>query len=261
VNCKPRAVVEAALWLLLGCLWAEPPKPSVRRLSPDDSLVAAGRFVFERNCAVRHGKWGDGRGEMAVGIMPRPRKFTAGTFKFRSTPSGTLPTDADLRRTIRNGLFGTSMPTFQHLPERDLRAVVEYLKTFSRKWLNAGYYSESVRIPNAPAGLTDKSVLAAHVSAGRSLFVATCQPCHGPESWGTGAAAADLENDWGQPAVPADLIQPSIKSGAEPRDLYRTLVTGLNGTPMPSFPESTTEAQRWVLVAFVLSLRPSAEAP
>lgn len=256
-----RAVGGAALWLLLGCLWADSPKSSVRRVGPDDSLVAEGRFVFERNCAVCHGKWGDGRGEMAVGMVPRPRKFTAGTFKFRSTPSGSLPTDADLMRTIRNGLFGTSMPTFQHLPERDLRAVVEYLKTFSKKWLNADNYSDSVTIPNVPAWLTDKSVLAPHIRAGRGLFVANCQPCHGPEGRGNGPAAADLEDDWGQPAVPANLTLPSIKSGMEPRDLYRTLVTGLNGTPMPSFLEATTEAQRWDLVAFVLSLRPSADGP
>ena len=156
-----RAVLGAALCLLLGCLWADSPKASIRRVGPDDSVVAEGRFVFERNCAVCHGKWGDGRGEMAVGMVPRPRKFTAGTFKFRTTPSGSLPTDADLMRTIRNGLFGTSMPTFQHLSERDLRAVVEYLKTFSKKWLNAENYSDSVTIPNVPAWLTDKSLPAA----------------------------------------------------------------------------------------------------
>jgi len=249
-----------ALWLLLGGFGADAPKPSVRRLGPDDSLVAEGRFVFERNCAVCHGKWGDGRGEMAVGMVPRPRKFTSGTFKFRSTPSGNLPTDADLVRTIRGGLFGTSMPTFQHLPERDILAVVEYLKTFSKKWLLSENYSDPVIIPNIPAWLADRNELGPHLSAGRNLFVATCQPCHGPEGRGNGPAAADLEDDWGQPSVPADLTLPSIKSGTEPRDIYRVLVTGLNGTPMPSFLESTTETQRWDLVAFVLSLRPSAEA-
>lgn len=253
--------VGVALWLLLGCLGAENPKPVTRKLGPDDSLVAEGRFVFERNCAVCHGKWGDGRGEMAVGMVPRPRKFTSGTFKFRSTPSGSLPTDADLVRTIRGGLFGTSMPTFQHLPDRDLRAVVEYLKTFSKKWLNSENYANSVTIPNAPPWLNDPGASAVHIRAGRSLFVANCQPCHGPEGRGNGPAAAELEDEWGQPAVPADLTQPSLKSGAEPRDIYRVLVTGLNGTPMPSFLEATTESQRWDLVAFILSLRAAADAP
>lgn len=253
--------VGVALWLLLGCLGAESPQPVTRRLGPDDSLVAEGRFVFERNCAVCHGKWGDGRGEMAVGMVPRPRKFNSGTFKFRSTPSGSLPTDADLVRTIRGGLFGTSMPTFQHLPDRDLRAVVEYLKTFSKKWLIAASYANPVTIPNPPPWLMDRNASAVHVRAGRSLFVANCQPCHGPEGRGNGPAAAELEDEWGQPAVPTDLTQPSLKSGAEPRDIYRALVTGLNGTPMPSFLDSTTEEQRWDLVAFILALRPAADAP
>lgn len=254
--------VGLALWLLLGGLAAESPKTTAtKKVGPDDALVAEGRFVFERNCAVCHGKWGDGRGEMAVGMVPRPRKFTSGTFKFRSTPSGSLPTEADLIRTIRGGLFGTSMPTFQHLSDRELRSVVEYLKTFSKKWLLADSYANPLTIPNPPAWLNDPAASVPHLRAGKELFVANCQPCHGPDGRGNGPAAADLEDEWGHSAVPADLSQPSIKSGAEPRDIYRVLVTGLNGTPMPSFLEATTEDQRWDLVAFILSLRPRAEAP
>lgn len=254
--------VGLALGLLLVGFASERPQPTVaKKVGPDDALVAEGRFVFERNCAVCHGKWGDGRGEMALGMVPRPRKFTSGSFKFRSTPSGSLPTEADLIRTIRGGLFGTSMPTFQQLSDREVRSVVEYLKTFSKKWLLPDNYSEPLTIPNPPNWLNDPAAAAPHLRAGKELFVANCQPCHGPEGRGNGPAAAELEDEWGQPAIPADLSQPSVKSGPEPRDLYRVLATGLNGTPMPSFLEATTDLQRWELVAYLLSLRPSTTAP
>lgn len=232
-----------------------------QRVGPDDALVPEGRYVFERNCLVCHGKWGDGRGEMATGMVPRPRKFTAGTFKFRSTPSGSLPTQADLIRTIRGGLYGTSMPTFQHLSDREVNSVIEYVMTFSRKWTVPENYAAPLKLPEPPAWLNEAATRATPAAAGRTLFVANCAPCHGPDGRGNGPAAENLEDDWGQPAVPADLRRPAIKTGPEPRDLYRVLVTGLNGTPMPSFLESTTEAQRWELVAYLLSLREGAGTP
>ncbi len=231
------------------------------RVGPNEALVPEGRFVFERNCLVCHGKWGDGRGEMAAAMVPRPRKLTAGVFKFRSTPSGSLPTDADLARTIRGGLFGTSMPTFQHLSERDVKAVIEYVKTFSRKWTVPENYAHPVPLPEPPAWLMEAAERTNRARLGRTLFVANCGPCHGPVGRGDGLAAADLEDDWGQPAIPTDLTQPSIKSGPEPRDLYRVLVTGLNGTPMPSFLDATTEAQRWDLVAYLLEVRAGVDGP
>jgi mono/diheme cytochrome c family protein len=251
-----RAILGLVAGLVLAGDLSPAPRPAMpARVGPDDALVPEGRFVFERNCLVCHGKWGDGRGEMATGMVPRPRKFTAGTFKFRSTPSGSLPTDTDLARTIRGGLFGTSMPTFQHLSDREVKAVIEYVKTFSRKWTAPENYAAPLSLPQPPAWLSDAAARPQHARAGRLVFLANCAPCHGSEGRGHGPAAENLEDDWGQPALPADLSRPSTKSGPEPRDLYRVLVTGLNGTPMPSFLESTTEAQRWELVAYLLSLR------
>ena len=198
---------------------------------------------------------------MAAAMLPRPRKLTTGVFKFRSTPSGSLPTDADLARTIRGGLFGTSMPIFQHLSERDVKAVIEYVKTFSRKWTVPENYAPPVPLPEPPVWLMDAAERTKRARSGRTLFVANCVPCHGPAGRGDGPAAANLEDDWGQPAIPTDLTQQSIKSGPELRDLYRVLVTGLNGTPMPSFLETTTEAQRWELVACLLEMRSGVDGP
>jgi hypothetical protein len=50
----------------------------------------------------------------------------------------------------------------------------------------------------------------------------------------------------------------SFRNGAQPADVYRTLVGGLNGTPMPSYASAfASENDRWALVAYVLSLSPS----
>ena len=80
-----------------------------------------GHFVYKKNCTVCHGRRGDGQGEMGLTVIPRPRDFGAGVFKYRSTPSGYLPTDEDLARTIRHGIADTAMPIFNALPERDLK--------------------------------------------------------------------------------------------------------------------------------------------
>jgi hypothetical protein len=88
---------------------------------PDRALQPQGRYVFQRNCAVCHGAFGDGRGEMGREIQPRPRDFNRGLFKYRSTPPGKLPTNEDLERTIRDGLAGTAMPMFQNLTDREIK--------------------------------------------------------------------------------------------------------------------------------------------
>src|SRR4051794_10882813 len=102
---------------------------------PDRSLYPEGGFVYERNCLICHGELGDGRGEMAAEMPIKPRSFRTGLFKYRSTPWGKLPTTDDLMRTIREGRSGTAMGQFTSLTEEQTRAVAEYVKSFSRKWL------------------------------------------------------------------------------------------------------------------------------
>lgn len=230
------------------------PATRIPAAAPEE-LILAGRHVFERQCAVCHGRWGDGRGEMAAGMVPRPRRLTSGIFKYRSTPVGFLPTDADLERTIRRGVAGTSMPSFSNLQEREVRAVIAYVKTLSSRWRHGTNYADAVTLPAPPPWMDDAVRRAEHAGRGATLFAQLCAPCHGTAGAGDGPAAANLEDVWGQPIRPADLRQPATRSGPEARDLYRTLTTGLDGTPMPSFAESTTGEQRWELVAYVRSLQ------
>src|SRR5450432_4210307 len=54
------------------------------------------KMDYRRYCAGCHGDLGDGNGENAVWLDPKPRDFTAATFKCRSTVTGMLPTDQNL---------------------------------------------------------------------------------------------------------------------------------------------------------------------
>lgn len=226
--------------------------------APSLSTILQGRAVYQKNCVFCHGLTGDGRGEMGLGVQPRPRDFRAGVFKFRSTPSGFLPTGDDLAHTIRQGLTGTAMPTFSALREHEVQAVVEYVKTFSPRWLKAENHAPAMKIPAPPAWLSNAAGRKPHLAGGRQLFQAACATCHGESGDGRGPAALTLKDSGGEPIAPSDLRKP-LRAGSSPQDIYRLLVTGMDGTPMPSFHESFTEAQLWELVAYVLDLRPAEE--
>ncbi|MBC8094378.1 MAG: c-type cytochrome [Akkermansiaceae bacterium] len=222
---------------------------------PDESLIPQGRFVYERNCAVCHGKYGDGRGDMGLTVKPRPRNFNKAVFKFRSTPPGFLPTDDDLVHTIRQGLSGTAMPSFQNLSDRDVTAVAQYVKSFSAKWNKPANFSPPIPLPDQPAWFDQPKEASAQADHGRLLYLQACAACHGDRGDGRGPSAATLVDAWDEPAPPTDLREPVVRSGPGRRDAFRALTTGLDGTPMPEFRETFSEEQRWQLVAYLEQLR------
>lgn len=223
---------------------------------PDSAQFELGRYVFEQHCMVCHGRYGDGQGEMAPTLVPRPRNFRLGVFKYRSTPPGKLPTNADLLHVVRDGLAGTAMGTFgDRLRDAELHAVVEYVKRFSRKWRDPANYAPPVPVPALPGWWQEPGERERRAAAGRATYLATCASCHGEQGDGRGPAAATLKDDWGQPVAPANLRAPTLHSGNEPRDLHRVLLTGIGGTPMVSFAAALGEAQRWEVVAFLEALR------
>ena len=222
---------------------------------PDDSLWPQGRYVYQRNCLVCHGAYGDGRGEMGRELKPPPRHFGRGLFKYRSTPVGALPTDADLERTIRGGLAGTAMPVFSNLSDREIHSVIEYVKSFSPRWRNPTNYAPALVLPPLPLWFENTAIVASRAEKGRAVFGSACAACHGADGSGRGATAMNLEDAWGQPATPTDLRQQTLRSGRSLEAIYRVLLTGIEGTPMPSFAEAMTEEQRWEIVAFTAHLR------
>lgn len=194
------------------------------------TLVTEGRVIYRSACASCHGVSGDGLGPAARHMNPAPRDFTSGVFKFRSTASGALPTDQDLFRTISDGVPGTWMPAWEKLlSERERWAVVKYTKTL---------------VPDFVLGLGDEDPLplavqpptGATASEGRQVYLMLgCAKCHGVGARGDGPSAGTLTDDWDQPITPYDFTRGGYKNGGRAEDLYRTLRTGLFGTPMPAF--------------------------
>jgi cytochrome c oxidase cbb3-type subunit I/II len=207
-----------------------------------------GQRVYVANCAACHGEKGDGKGPEAGRLKTKPRDFTRGIYKFRSTPSGSLPLDEDILRTVISGVRGTSMLAQAHLSKEETVAVVEYIKDFSPRFKEEkpGRVVASTPKPSQSARL---------VALGKSKYEeAGCAQCHGPDGAGEGRSANGLKDDWGEPISATDLTLKPFKSGPNPEDLYRTISTGLNGTPMPSYAEALTPEERWSLVFYILSI-------
>ncbi len=220
---------------------------SIMKIPESEDLLARGKAVYQQRCVGCHGVKGDGNGLAATFLFPRPRDFTLGAFKFRVTPSGSLPTDGDLFRTVTRGVRWTAMPTWHEISEKDRLAVITYIKTFSERW-KSEKPEPPVPIPDPPAATPEL------LAQGKELYVkAKCWQCHGDSGKGDGPSADQLKDDLGFPIRPADFTKGQFKGGSSVVDVYRTMTTGLDGTPMPSFIDSMKDDERWAISYYVLS--------
>ncbi len=220
------------------------------------TMVQEGRTIYERSCLICHGASGKGDGPAAfynsAFSASRARNFTIGNYKFRSTASGSLPLDQDLFRTITNGIPGY-MPSFSGLTPEQRRQVVAYIKTFYSGFREET--PESLRLEGVAVPPTADSV-----QRGKALFESMdCHSCHGREARGNGqvALAGELKDSTGLPISPNDLTNRSgWKNGTTVRDVVRTLFTGLDGTPMPSYESQLAghEDDAWHVANYLLSL-------
>ncbi len=211
---------------------------------------AAGKDLYTHHCAQCHGDKGDGRGVAAPHVLPRPRDFTAGKFKIRTTANGKLPTDDDLKHIIRVGMPYTSMPAWPQLSDVEIANLVYYVKSFSPEFAKPEAQPEPLKLPGAPA-MSNESI-----EKGKQVYTENgCARCHGELGRADGPSAPTLVDDWSHPIRPADLTRPwTFRGGPRREDVFRAITTGLNGTPMPAFGEAFTEEQRWDLVNFIASL-------
>jgi mono/diheme cytochrome c family protein len=243
------AILVAALSVAIAAR-AQEWKPNL----PNRELFEEGRFVYEQNCVVCHGQFGDGKGELAAGLTVKPRSFRSGVFKYRTTPVGKMPTNDDLKRTVRDGVTGTAMGMFTNLRQEELEAVTEYIKGFSRKWRDVGNFAAPLKLPAVPGWFGDPALRKAQEAAGAALFAIHCEACHGPDGSGNGPAAAALKDDLGNPAQPANLRERNYRNGNEPQDIFRVLTLGISGTPMVAREADLTPEQRWQLAAYLRKL-------
>jgi mono/diheme cytochrome c family protein len=228
-------------------------------------MVQVGRDIFAMACIQCHGVRGMGDGSVSATLSPRrapqPRDFTVEQFKFRSTPSGQLPTTADLLRTVTEGVraaggpltFGLSgyriMPSFRQMPMEQRLELLEYVKSFNRAFWERTRI-DTLAVPSPPSPTPER------IARGKQLYAdAECLACHGKRGRGDGPSAPTLKDARKLPIAATDLTRPNrFKNGSSLGDVYRTLMTGLAGTPMPSYGDSLEPDQAWDLVYYVRSL-------
>jgi cytochrome c oxidase cbb3-type subunit 2 len=210
--------------------------------------ASRGKNLYQRYCLSCHGALGDGRGESAEWLSVKPRDFRQGVFKWRSTPSGSLPLISDLDARILQGVYGTSMPPWYPIGHKARLDLIAYIQTFSPRW-QSEQPQAPIEIPAEPA-YTQESV-----ERGRAVFEKNeCSKCHGNEGRGDGPASTTLRDDWGNPIVPYDLTKGHLKGGNTGRDIYRVFMAGLSGTPMPSFSRAIETDEAWDLVHYIQSI-------
>ncbi len=208
-----------------------------------------GKSLYDQWCAQCHGEKGDGKGPATDLVWPKPRDFTKGTYKFKSTASGDPPADSDIARTIRNGNPGTSMPPWKRFSDAEVKLIVDYLKKFSPDT----FETKGTPIKVAKSSSSKDKLIA----EGKQMYdKAKCWECHGKAGRGDGEKGWQdkFRDDWGNRAYPADQTSPwEYRKGTDVNEIFITITAGIDGTPMTSYGDTTTDEQRWALAYFVQS--------
>jgi mono/diheme cytochrome c family protein len=242
-----RRTGRLAGWAALGVALCARPSHAA------DEGSARGRALFAKQCAACHGAEGRGDGEAAYLLAPKPRDLRAARYRLVSTWEG-VPTDEDLLRVITRGIPGSAMPSWGHLPEGDRRALVAFVRSLAAEPLTVAASRPPaggapgtgvVIVPPEPGHSTTNRARA------ETLFADACAPCHGAS--GKADVAQELSDAEGRPIRPRDLTSGVFKSDPSPESLYRRIMVGMPGTPMPASDWAYGD-DGWYLVRYILSL-------
>ncbi len=216
----------------------------------------AGKQLYFRYCWGCHGYRGDGNGENGPYLNILPRNFVAATFKCRSTPTGTLPTDQDLYNSLVRGFNNSNMPSWITLTDQNRADLVAFIKTLSPRW-KTEKAGDVIPVPPEPKLTLDS------IKHGQELFQKLeCWKCHGQEGRGDGPSASTLTDSNDQPIRPYNFAAGSrFKCGSSNQDLYKIFLSGVDGTPMPSFADVVKPDEAWDLVHFLRTLQVTHKSP
>jgi mono/diheme cytochrome c family protein len=254
----------------------------------DSATLNLGHDTYANYCMQCHGMNGDGNGPAAQGMVPAPRNFQQGAFKFGNVAGGELPSDEDLRRIIRYGLNGTQMLPWD-ISDARLDAVIHYIKTFSPEWREKSA-GETVELGEDPWGTAKASEA---IAQGKRMYhgIAQCFTCH--PAYATPEEVAQISKEVTGTAVelrpdaqisilqgssyftphegkeakhsfmPPDFTRHRIKSGDSLKNIAMRLAIGINGTTMPAWKgmlsltgdEAEDNANLWALAHYVKSLQ------
>ena len=258
-NLKIRMMLGALAVLLLGVVSSaqQTEYSESQRMNMESHVgnmtghATTGAPIYRRFCIGCHGDLGDGMGENAMWIDPKPRNFTIAIFRCRSTPTGTLPTDSDLYDTIGRGMLNSNMPQWRPLTDEDRVNLEAYVKHFSPRWTTEKPGTPIVIPPEPP-------VTADRIKDGRVVFQKLeCWKCHGVTGRANGPSADTLTDDENRPIKPFNFHDSQrFKCGSSDEAMYKDFMTGLDGSPMPSFSDNVTPDQAWDLVMYLRTLQP-----
>lgn len=235
-----------------------------------------GYTTYMEYCVQCHGADGKGNGPASKGLLPPPRDFSQGLYKFPWTQYGELPHDEDLARIIRHGLKGTAMLPWDISDER-LDAVIQYIKTFApAQWEGQDkVIGTKFELPVDPFGDARK---AEAIARGKKVYhvTAACTQCHrGYETKADIVTAskelespikldelpADLyqlkpqDSEYNYKALPPDFTYHSLRTITDMDTIVQRLMYGVTGSGMPGFKDVVSDEDLWALAYFVQDLR------
>ncbi len=252
---------EEEVWKVILFIFDAVEHPTVPN-PPAEPSVERGKEVYLKKCTFCHGEDGGGKGVSAPLSSPRPRNFIKGHYKFRSTPFGKIPTDDDLYQMLIRGMPGTTMPSWKHFPEVDLKSLVLYLKSLSKKFakfVKRGKTHKIIPIPPTPEFSQERA------KRGKELFNKTCSGCHGLKGRSDGESTKKNVNIETDAIRPRNLSKPwTFRRGNSPEQLFQTIRTGLSTTAMPRHSKRIYDDEAiWDIVFYIsqlsVSLKPSKE--
>ncbi|HXJ22162.1 MAG TPA: c-type cytochrome [Polyangia bacterium] len=278
-----RRLLLACAVLAGACRPAGGPPPFTGPVTLGGRVVPAaalerGRNVYTQYCRPCHGDSGDGKGTAAVGLVPPPRDLRLGVYKFAAVSAGQLPRDADLARTIRQGLQGTAMQAWQ-VPGAQLDDLIQYVKSFSPRWRSETPGDEIAPSPDPWVGRdSEAQARGTRVYHGLAQCAVACHPAYvtpaeivafTKELTGMELheIRADItrpvakDSDYGFKILPPDFKFNPLRGGDTPADIYRAIASGIGGTAMPTWKNVLPESDLWALAHYVRSLAAARDRP
>jgi DMSO reductase family type II enzyme heme b subunit len=243
-----------------------------------------GKDIYQFRCAMCHGEQGAADTSVAEFMHPKPRDFTYGLFKYKTSPGELPPRDEDIFNAIKFGMTGTAMPGWSALlSDEQISSLVPVIKSFDTfatwapedaadedfdedgRYLKTDYQVITAQEP------TDGQVAYApeSIALGRQVAADNCEECHGEQGRGNIISSTRLADDWGHRIWPRDLTSPwtwRLTDGAGRdetiRNIFTRMTVGIPGTPMPALEEGAASVkERWHLANYVYSLRDNSVTP